>query len=162
LWGLSVPFDWEEKLTRSKWPFERGKGLKETRSLWPPQRGVGCKNRTSVKQIIVSSALFACDLFSPSLSDSFIFLTLTRLVVVLKVCKFQICPIHPPLGDFQYPDSDGGGQDMDGKITRLSNQPNWSHLKIHPESTGIVKTILFWCCETVLLGRWPVYRVETH
>jgi hypothetical protein len=29
------------KLTRSKWPFERGKGLKETRSLWPPQRGVG-------------------------------------------------------------------------------------------------------------------------
>jgi hypothetical protein len=30
------------------------------------------------------------DLFSPSLSDSVIFLTLTRLVVVLKVYKFQI------------------------------------------------------------------------
>jgi hypothetical protein len=30
-----------------------------------------------VKQITVSFALFACDLFSPSLSDSFIFLTLT-------------------------------------------------------------------------------------
>jgi hypothetical protein len=29
------------KFTRSRWPFERGKGLKETRSLWPPQRGVG-------------------------------------------------------------------------------------------------------------------------
>jgi hypothetical protein len=22
---------------------------------------------------------------------------------VLKVCKFQICPIHPPLGDFHKP-----------------------------------------------------------
>jgi hypothetical protein len=37
------PFDWEEKLTRSEGPFERGKGLKETRSLWPPQRGVGLR-----------------------------------------------------------------------------------------------------------------------
>jgi hypothetical protein len=36
------------------------------------------------------------DLFSPSLSDSIIFLTLTRLVVVLKVYKFQICLITPP------------------------------------------------------------------
>jgi hypothetical protein len=41
LWGLSVPIDWGEKFTRSRWLFERGKGLKETRSLWPPQRGVG-------------------------------------------------------------------------------------------------------------------------
>jgi hypothetical protein len=41
LWGLSDPIDWREKLTRSRWPFERGKGLKETWSLWPPQRGVG-------------------------------------------------------------------------------------------------------------------------
>ena len=29
------------KLTRSRWPFERGKWLKETRPLCPPQRGVG-------------------------------------------------------------------------------------------------------------------------
>jgi hypothetical protein len=43
----------------------------------------------------VSSALFACDLFLPSLSDSIIFLTLTRLVVVLKVYKFQICLFTP-------------------------------------------------------------------
>jgi hypothetical protein len=43
------------------------------------------------------------DLFSPSLSDSIIFLTLTRLVVVLKVYKFQICIFTPPpLGDFQF------------------------------------------------------------
>jgi hypothetical protein len=41
------------------------------------------------------------DLFSPSLSDSVILLTLTRLVVVLKVYKFQICLFTPPLGDFQ-------------------------------------------------------------
>jgi hypothetical protein len=39
--GLSDPENQGRKLTRSKWPFERGKGLKETRSLWPPQRGVG-------------------------------------------------------------------------------------------------------------------------
>jgi hypothetical protein len=30
-----------------------------------------------VKQIIVSHSSFACDLFSPSLSDSLLFLTLT-------------------------------------------------------------------------------------
>jgi hypothetical protein len=30
---------------------------------------------------------------------------------------------------------------MVGKIRMLSNQPNWFHLKIHPESTGIVETI---------------------
>jgi hypothetical protein len=41
------------------------------------------------------------DLFSPSLSNSVLFLTLTRLVVVLKVYKFQICLFTPPLGDFQ-------------------------------------------------------------
>jgi hypothetical protein len=36
------------------------------------------------------------DLFSPSLSDSALFLTLTRLVVVLEVYKFQICLFTPP------------------------------------------------------------------
>jgi hypothetical protein len=29
---------------------------------------------------------------------------------------------------------------MVGKIRRLSNQPNWFHPKIHPESTGIIET----------------------
>jgi hypothetical protein len=29
--------------------------------------------------------------------------------------------------------------DMVEKIRRSSNQPNWSHLKIHQESTGIIK-----------------------
>jgi hypothetical protein len=38
----------------------------------------------------------------PSLSDSFIFLTLTRLVVVLKFINFRFALFTPPLGDFQY------------------------------------------------------------
>jgi hypothetical protein len=40
------------------------------------------------------------DLFSPSLSDSISFLTLTRLVVVLKVYKFQICLFTPLYATF--------------------------------------------------------------
>jgi hypothetical protein len=40
-----------------------------------------------------------------------------------------------------HPDFDCDGLDMVGKIRRLSNQPNWFHLKTHPESTGIVETI---------------------
>jgi hypothetical protein len=40
-----------------------------------------------------------------------------------------------------HPDSDCDGLDMVGKIRILSNQPNWFHLKIHLESTGIVETI---------------------
>jgi hypothetical protein len=35
--------------------------------------------------------------FSPSLSDSFIFLTLTRLVVVLKFINFRFALFNPPL-----------------------------------------------------------------
>jgi hypothetical protein len=65
-----------------------------------------------------------------------------------------------------HPDSDCDGLDMVGKIKRLSNQPNWSHLKIHPESTEIVKTIQRLDSVLVLrhrlLGHWAVYRVGTH
>jgi hypothetical protein len=39
-----------------------------------------------------------------------------------------------------HPDSDCDELDMAGKIRRLSNQPNWFHPKIRPESTGIVET----------------------
>jgi hypothetical protein len=39
-----------------------------------------------------------------------------------------------------HPDSDCDGLDMVGKIRRLSNQPNWFHPKICPESMGIVET----------------------
>jgi hypothetical protein len=63
-----------------------------------------------------------------------------------------------------HPDSDCDGLDMVGKIRRLSNQPNWFHPKIRPESTGIVETSKSLDSILVLrhrlLGRWPVYRVE--
>jgi hypothetical protein len=39
--GSKWPGWLRRKLNRSKWPFERGKRLKETRSFWPPQRGLG-------------------------------------------------------------------------------------------------------------------------
>jgi hypothetical protein len=49
----------------------------------------------------VSRSLFAHNLFfTLSLSDSFLFLTLTRLVVVLKFINSD-SPYSPPLGDFQ-------------------------------------------------------------
>ena len=65
-----------------------------------------------------------------------------------------------------HPDSDCDELDMVGKIKRLSNQPNWFHLKIHLESTGIVETIQR--SDSVLglrhrlLGHWVVYRVEAY
>jgi hypothetical protein len=65
-----------------------------------------------------------------------------------------------------HPNSDCDELDMVGKIRRLSNQPNWFHPKIHPESTGIVKTIQHSDSVLVmrhrLLGRWAVYRVKAH
>jgi hypothetical protein len=65
-----------------------------------------------------------------------------------------------------HPYSNYDGLDMDGKIRRLSNQPNWFHLKMHPESTGIIETIQRSYSVLVLrhrlLGRWAVYRVEAH
>jgi hypothetical protein len=65
-----------------------------------------------------------------------------------------------------HPDSDCDGLDMVGKIRRLSNQPNWFHPKIRPESTGIVETSQHSDSVLVLrhrlLGRWAVYRVGAH
>jgi hypothetical protein len=40
---------------------------------------------------------------------------------------------------------------MVGKIRRLSNQPNWFHPKIRPESTGIVETSQ--CSDSILVLR---------
>jgi hypothetical protein len=39
--------------------------------------------------------------FAPSLADSFLFLTLTRLVVVFIFVNFSFALFTPPLGDFQ-------------------------------------------------------------
>jgi hypothetical protein len=86
----------KKKLTRSEGPFERGKGLKETRSLWPPQRGVGlqepnlCKTNHRVSLFIRSRFVLR------PLSDSIIFLTLTRLVVVIKFVNFRFALFTPP------------------------------------------------------------------
>jgi hypothetical protein len=41
--------------------------------------------------------------FVPSLADLFIFLTLTRLVVVFIFVNFSFALFTPPLGDFQLP-----------------------------------------------------------
>jgi hypothetical protein len=65
-----------------------------------------------------------------------------------------------------HPDSDCDRLDMVGNIKRLSNQPNWFHPKILPESTGIVETIQrsdsILVLRHRLLGRWAVYRVGAH
>jgi hypothetical protein len=94
----------KRKLTRSEGPFERGKGLKETRPLWPPQRGVGLREPNLGKTnpcVSLPYSLAIC--FAPSLADSIIFLTLTRLVVVINFVNFSVTLFTPPLGDFHLP-----------------------------------------------------------
>ena len=49
----------------------------------------------------MSHSLFACDLFLRPLSNLIIFLTLTRLVVVINFENFSFALFTPPLGDFQ-------------------------------------------------------------
>jgi hypothetical protein len=65
-----------------------------------------------------------------------------------------------------HPDSDCDILDIVRNIRRLSNQPNWFHLKIHLESTGIVETIqrsdYVLVLRHRLLGRWAVYCVDAH
>jgi hypothetical protein len=76
--------------------------LKETRPLWPPQRGVGLREPNLGKTnpcVTLHYSLAIC--FAPSLADSFIFLTLTRLVVVFIFVNFSFALFTPPLGDYQ-------------------------------------------------------------
>jgi hypothetical protein len=76
--------------------------LKETRPLWPPQRGVGLREPNLGKTnpcVSLRYSLAIC--FAPSLADSFLFLTLTRLVVVFIFINFSFALFTPPLGDFQ-------------------------------------------------------------
>jgi hypothetical protein len=89
------------KLTRSEGPFERGKGLKKTRPLWPPQRGVGLREPNLGKTNLCLTLYSLAICFAPSLSDSIIFLTLTRLVVVINFVNFSFALFTPPLGNFQ-------------------------------------------------------------
>jgi hypothetical protein len=76
--------------------------LKETRPLWPPQRGVGLREPNLGKtnpRVSLHYSLAIC--FAPSLVDSIIFLTLTRLVVVIIFENFSFALFTPSLGDFQ-------------------------------------------------------------
>jgi hypothetical protein len=75
--------------------------LKETRPLWPPQRGVGLQETNLGKtNPCVSLHYLLAICFAPSLADSFIFLTLTRLVVVFIFVNFSFALFTPPLGDY--------------------------------------------------------------
>jgi hypothetical protein len=94
----------KRKLTRSEGPFERGKGLKETRPLWPPPRGVGLREPNLGKTNPRASLHYSLAIcFAPSLADYIIFLTLTRLVVVIIFENFRFALFTPPLGDFHRP-----------------------------------------------------------
>jgi hypothetical protein len=76
--------------------------LKETRPVWPPQRGVGLREPNLGKtnpRVSLDYSLAIC--FAPSLVESIIFLTLTRLVVVIIFENFSFALFTPPLGDFQ-------------------------------------------------------------
>jgi hypothetical protein len=76
--------------------------LKETRPLWPPQRGVGLQEPNLGKTNPCVSLYYLLTIcFAPSLADSFIFLTLTRLVVVFIFENFSFALFTPPLGDYQ-------------------------------------------------------------
>jgi hypothetical protein len=75
--------------------------LKKTRPLWPPQRGVGLREPNLGKTnpcVLLLYSLAIC--FAPSLVDLIIFLTLTRLVVVINLVNFSFALFTPPLGDF--------------------------------------------------------------
>jgi hypothetical protein len=71
-------------------------GLKETRPLWPPQRGVGLREPNLGKtNLRVSPYYLLVICFVPSLADSIIFLTLTRLVVVFIFVNFSFALFTP-------------------------------------------------------------------
>jgi hypothetical protein len=66
-----------------------------------PQRGVGLRepNLGKTNPRVTLYLLAIC--FPPSLADSIIFLTLTRLVVVFIFVNFSFALFTPPLGDYQ-------------------------------------------------------------
>jgi hypothetical protein len=89
--------------------------LKETRPLWPPQRGVGLQEPNLGKTNLRVSLAYSLGIcFAPSLADSFIFLTLTRLVVVFIFINFSFALFTPPLGDYQFVRMVYGSRGMPG------------------------------------------------
>jgi hypothetical protein len=93
---------WEREAHSVRGTVWEREGLKETRPLWPPQRGVGLREPNLGKtnpRVSLHYSLAIC--FAPSLADSIIFLTLTRLVVVIIFENFSFALFTPPLGDYQ-------------------------------------------------------------
>jgi hypothetical protein len=109
--------------------------LKETRPLWPPQRGVGLQEPNLGKtNPCVSLHYLLAICFAPSLADSFIFLTLTRLVVVFIIVNFSFALFTPPLGDYQRATGRAAGTgtprarklpNTAGTGTRETGRSNW-------------------------------------
>jgi hypothetical protein len=66
--------------------------------LWPPQRGVGLKepNLGKTNPRVTHFIIRLRFVFAPSLADSFILLTLTRLVVVFIIENFSFALFTPP------------------------------------------------------------------
>jgi hypothetical protein len=87
----------EKRSSLDPWIVWEREGLKETRPLWPPQRGVGLQEPNLGKTNLRVSLAYSLGIcFAPSLSDSFIFLTLTRLVVVFIFVNFSFALFTPP------------------------------------------------------------------
>jgi hypothetical protein len=100
--GSFVPgFDLRKEAHSVRGTVWEREGLKETRPLWPPQRGVGLQEPNLGKTNLRVSLAYSLGIcFAPSLADSFIFLTLTRLVVVFIFINFSFALFTPPLGDY--------------------------------------------------------------
>jgi hypothetical protein len=93
--------------------------------LWPPQRGVGLREPNLGKtnpRVSRHYSLAIC--FAPSLADSIIFLTLTRLVVVIKIENFSFALFTPPLGDFH-----------PCRAAHCAHHPLYEKLPLHTEAT---------------------------
>jgi hypothetical protein len=98
--------------------------LKETRSLWPPQRGVGLREpnlgKTNPRVTLFIRLRFV---LAPSLSDSLLFLTLTRLVVVFIFVNFSFALFTPPpLGDFHQ----ASEREFTAQSSAKSRSASWS------------------------------------
>jgi hypothetical protein len=64
--------------------------------------------------------------FAPSLADSIIFLTLTRLVVVIIFENFSFALFTPPLGDFQSVGGADAGVDLPRpRVGLMSSEGSW-------------------------------------
>jgi hypothetical protein len=93
--------------------------------LWPPQRGVGLREPNLGKtnpRVSLAYSLAIC--FVPSLADSILFLTLTRLVVVFIFVNFSFALFTPPsrrLSDAQDGRSTAGGGLRGGETAGKAN-----------------------------------------